>query len=86
MSEAFAPLAALLGPRFTTSEADRALHGQTETWYPETKPCAVAYPENTAEVSEILRICAASGLPLTPYGAASSLEGQHLAFERWAVA
>ena len=74
-------LTALLGDRLVTSEADRRLHGQNETYYPNTPPDAVAYPETTAEVSEIVKICADTGTPVTPYGAASSLEGQHLAVQ-----
>lgn len=76
---ALTALADLLGSRLVTSQADRDLHGQNETYYPVSPPDAVAYPETTAEVSEIVRICAAQGCPVTAYGAASSLEGQHLA-------
>ena len=75
----FDPLAALLGPRFSTSQGDRRHHGQNETYFPNTPPEAVAYPETTAEVAAILRHCHAHDIPVTPYGAASSLEGQHLA-------
>ncbi|MGR3312628.1 MAG: FAD-binding oxidoreductase, partial [Roseovarius indicus] len=74
-------LQALLGERLVTTEADRALHGQNETYYPVTPPDAVAYPENTEEVSAILRLCNRHGVPVTAYGAASSLEGQHLAIQ-----
>ena len=76
---AIAALAHLLGDRLTTSEADRRLHGQNETYYPNNPPDAVAYPETTAEVSAILKICHEHSCPVTAYGAASSLEGQHLA-------
>ena len=76
---AFAALEALLGPRFSRSEAERTLHGQNETWFPVTLPDAVVWPETTAEVSEILKICHAHGVPVTPWGAASSLEGHALA-------
>ncbi|WP_136440624.1 FAD-binding oxidoreductase [Pacificoceanicola onchidii] len=72
-------LEALLGSRLATSEAERRLHGQNETYYPNTPPEAVAYPETTEEVSAILKICHEAGCPVTPVGAASSLEGQHLA-------
>ncbi|AUC52089.1 2-hydroxy-acid oxidase [Sagittula sp. P11] len=80
-TNALTRLTALLGDRLVTSEADRRLHGQNETYYPNTPPDAVAYPETTAEVSEIVKICADTGTPVTPYGAASSLEGQHLAVQ-----
>ncbi|CUH75984.1 FAD-binding oxidoreductase [Tropicibacter naphthalenivorans] len=76
---AIAELHSLLGDRLVTSDAERTLHGQNETYYPNTPPDAVAYPETTQEVSEIVKICARHNCPITPYGAASSLEGQHLA-------
>jgi D-lactate dehydrogenase (cytochrome) len=68
-----------LGDRLVTTAADLTLHGQNETYYPNTPPDAVAYPETTEEVSQILKICHAQGCPVVAYGAASSLEGQHLA-------
>ncbi len=79
VASAITQIAALLGGRLTTAEADRTLHGQNETYYPNTPPDAVAYPETTEEVSAILRICNAEDCPVVAYGAASSLEGQHLA-------
>ncbi len=76
---AIAELKALLGDRLVTTQADRDLHGQNETWYPLTPPDAVAYPETTPHVSDILNICHAHDCPVVAYGAASSLEAQHLA-------
>ncbi|MDD9730402.1 FAD-linked oxidase C-terminal domain-containing protein [Mameliella sp. AT18] len=76
---AIARLQELLGDRLSTSNAECTLHGQNETYYPNTPPDAVAYPETTEEVSQILQICHAQDCPVTAYGAASSLEGQHLA-------
>lgn len=70
---------ALIGDRLTTAQAETTQHGRNETYYPVTPPDAVAYPETTAEVSAILRLCNALGCPVVAYGAASSLEGQHLA-------
>lgn len=78
-SQAITELSALLGERLVTSAADLNLHGQNETYYPNTPPDAVAYPETTEEVSRILKICHAQECPVVAYGAASSLEGQHLA-------
>jgi len=78
-AEALSQLRDLLGDRLSTSTADRALHGQNETWYPETLPDAVAYPQSTDDISAIMKICKQHGCPVTAYAAASSLEGQHLA-------
>ncbi|MGR3793152.1 FAD-binding oxidoreductase [Vannielia sp. SX4] len=69
---------AFLGDRLVTSGAVRDQHGQNETYYPDTPPDAVAFPETTEEVSQILKICHEESCPVVPYGAASSLEGQHL--------
>ena len=73
------PLTALLGERLSTSDADRAQHGRNETYYPDALPDAVAYPETTEEVAAVLRHCSETGTPVTAYGTATSLEGQHLA-------
>ena len=62
-SEAITELSALLGERLATSAADLTLHGQNETYYPNTPPDAVAYPETTEEVSQILKICHAQECP-----------------------
>jgi len=78
-SQTIVALCDLLGDRLVTTAADLTLHGQNETYYPNTPPDAVAYPETTEEVSQILKICHAQGCPVVAYGAASSLEGQHLA-------
>ncbi len=77
--EAIEKLRPILGERLVVSEADRSLHGQNESHFPPTLPDAVAYPETTDEVSQILRICNEKGCPVVAYGAATSLEGQHLA-------
>ncbi len=76
---AFTALEALLGARVSRKGADLALHGQNETYFAPTPPDAVAWPESTAEVSEIMKICHAHGVPATPWGAGSSLEGHALA-------
>lgn len=72
-------LRALLGDRLSTAQAMRDQHGQNETYYPNTPPDAVAFPETTEEVAAILRVCNEEHCPVVAYGAASSLEGQHLA-------
>ena len=58
-------LAALLGPRLSRSDSGRALHGRSESYFPETPPEAVAYPADTAEVARIVTICARHGCPVT---------------------
>ncbi|OWU83951.1 2-hydroxy-acid oxidase [Oceanicola sp. 22II-s10i] len=69
-------LADLLGQAFTRSKSDLDLHGRSESHFPPTPPDAVAYPSTTAEVAEIMRICARHGCPVTAWGTGTSLEGQ----------
>src|SRR5690554_4750239 len=72
-------LAALLGPRLNRSQADRDLHGRSEGHLPPMPPDAVAYPATTAEVTEIVTLCASTALPVIGWGAGTSLEGHALA-------
>lgn len=68
-------LAALLDARFSTKPADREHHGRGESYHAVKAPDAVCFAESTEEVSEIVRICAAAGVPVIPFGAGTSLEG-----------
>ena len=72
-------LAALLGPRFTRSASDRDLHGRSEASFAPMPPDAVAYPESTNEVAQIVAACAQGGVPVIGWGAGTSLEGHALA-------
>ncbi len=76
---AYAKLSSVLETRLTRSKSELDQHGLSETWFPLTPPDAVAYPESTAEVSEIMKICHAEAIPVTAFGAGTSLEGQTLA-------
>ena len=71
----------ILGERVITSVAERELHGENESYYQKALPDAVVYPESTQEVSQIVKVCNEERCPVVPYGAASSLEGQHLAVQ-----
>jgi len=72
---ALAEIGALIGDRLSITHAMRAAHGRGEAFHPDTLPDAVAYPETTEEVQAIVRICAAFGTPVIPFGAGTSLEG-----------
>ncbi|SEQ37307.1 FAD-binding oxidoreductase [Thalassovita taeanensis] len=78
---ALAELSSLLGQRLTRSKSDLDLHGRSETHFPLTPPDAVAYPETTDEVSQIVKICAAHACPVIGWGTGTSLEGQAQAFQ-----
>ena len=64
-----------LGDRLQTGQAIRDQHGHTTTWIETQAPDAVAFPETTAEVADIIRVCADHGVPVIPYGTGTSLEG-----------
>jgi len=63
------------GERFQTGQAIRAQHAHTTTYIPTQAPDGVAFPENTQEVQEIVRACAAHRVPVIAFGVGSSLEG-----------
>jgi D-lactate dehydrogenase (cytochrome) len=65
----------LLGDRFSAAQVVRDQHGRDESWAMPSPPDAVVFPHSTEEVVEIVKICAAHGLPIIPYGAGTSLEG-----------
>jgi len=74
-------LRTLLGDRLTTLDAILDQHGQNEAYYPVTPPDAVAFPESTNEVSEIIKICASHACPVIAFGTGTSLEGHQLAIQ-----
>ncbi len=71
-----AALAARVGNRLVTSQAVREQHGHTLTWIGNQPPDAVVFPQTTAEVQEIVRLCAAERVPVIAFGTGTSLEGQ----------
>ncbi len=71
-----AALAARFGNRLVTSEAVREQHGNTLTWVGNQPPDAVVFPQSTADVQEIVRLCAAERVPVIAFGTGTSLEGQ----------
>jgi D-lactate dehydrogenase (cytochrome) len=71
-------LAALLGDRFSTSPSVLGLHARDESRFAPREPEGVAFPASTEEVAGVVRIAAAHGVPLIPWGAGSSLEGHVL--------
>lgn len=77
-------LHALLGDRFSTSVALREQHGRGEAHHAAALPAAVAFAETTAEVSEIVKLCASENIPVIAFGAGTSLEG-HLSAVRGGV-
>ena len=71
-----AALRARFGDRFQTGAAIRAQHGSTTTWIAPQPPDAVVFPETAGEVAAVVTLCGDAGVPVIPFGAGSSLEGQ----------
>ena len=68
-------LAETFGERVVASPAIREQHGHTLTWVKNQPPDLVIYPRSTAEVSAIVKLCAAHDVPVVPFGTGTSLEG-----------
>jgi len=64
-----------LGERITTNTALREQHSHGEDAQPPVMPDAVVFAETTEDVSRLLALCHAHGVPVVPFGAGSSLEG-----------
>jgi D-lactate dehydrogenase (cytochrome) len=69
-------LTSRFGNRVVTSLAVREQHAHTTTWLPVQAPDIVVLPQSTEEVADIVRLCAERRVPVIPFGAGSSLEGQ----------
>ena len=50
ISAAIDQLSTFLGDRVSTSTAVRDMHGQNETYYPNTPPDAVVFPEGSVRI------------------------------------
>ncbi|WP_419898268.1 FAD-binding oxidoreductase [Roseomonas sp. USHLN139] len=73
---------AFLGDRLTTNAAIREQHSKGEDANPPVLPDAVAFVETTEEVSRLLALCNSHGIPVTPFGAGTSLEGHVVPVQR----
>ncbi|MBS1303806.1 FAD-linked oxidase C-terminal domain-containing protein [Loktanella sp. SALINAS62] len=78
-SSAITALQSLLGDRLSVKKADLVHHGQSESHFANTPPDAVVWPASAAEVSDIVKICAAHDCPVVAWGTGTSLEGHALA-------
>src|SRR6056297_1976703 len=78
-NEAIEALTSSLGQRVSRSKSDLEVHGASETHFAPMPPDAVVYPDCTAQVAEVMRICAAHRCPVIGWGTGTSLEGHALA-------
>ncbi|MBM3677006.1 MAG: FAD-binding protein [Actinobacteria bacterium] len=66
---------ALGATKVSTGASDRALHAEDMTFHAAHEPEVVVYAESTEDVSTVLALAQQHGVPVTPFGAGSSLEG-----------
>ncbi|NML05492.1 FAD-linked oxidase C-terminal domain-containing protein [Sphingomonas sp. G-3-2-10] len=77
--EFFDAARAMFGDRLKTSDAIRLQHGQSEAHFQPAPPDAVIYAHTTEEVVALVRLCVAHEVPVIPFGAGTSIEGNTLA-------
>jgi len=66
------------GDRVQTGEAVRRQHGTSEAHFDPMLPDAVVYARSTADVVDLVRLCTTAGVPIVPFGAGTSIEGNAL--------
>src|SRR5260370_210928 len=74
-------LANLIGPRASVARGVLDQHGQSESYYRALPPDIVVFPETTQEVADIVKLCASASMPIVPFGAGTSLEGNAASVE-----
>ena len=76
VASAIEALAARFGNNLITSQAVRDQHAHTTTWLPPQPPDAVVMAQTTADIQDVVRICAERRVPVIAFGTGTSLEGQ----------
>jgi len=66
---------AVFGDRLHLGEAMRHQHGASESHFDVSLPDAVVFAHSTDEVVALVRLCIAHEVPVIPYGAGTSIEG-----------
>ncbi|MGD0917616.1 MAG: FAD-binding oxidoreductase [Thermodesulfobacteriota bacterium] len=67
--------------RMSTGESILDLHGKDESFHPRRRPEVVIWPLSAEEISKILKIANEKRIPVTPWGAGTSLEGNPIPVE-----
>lgn len=76
--ESALPDLAFLGDRLSLARAVLDQHSQSESHIRSRRPDAVVFPETAEEVAQIARVCSLHKVPMTGWGAGTSLEGHAL--------
>ena len=74
-------LGKLVGERATRAPGIVEGHGRSEAYHAARVPDVVVFPTSTAEVRRIVGLCAEIGMPVVPFGAGTSLEGNAAAVQ-----
>jgi len=67
--------------RMSTGESILDLHGKDESFHPRRRPEVVVWPIRAEEISQILKMANEERIPVTPWGAGTSLEGNPIPVE-----
>ncbi len=74
--EQVADLTSFVSPdRFSTGQSNRELHVQDISYHRGTLPAGIIWPTATKEVAQTLQWCYEQEIPITPWGAGTSTEG-----------
>ena len=76
VTRALGDLRAEFGDRVTTSQSQREHHSSGESHHAPAMPDIVCFPLSTEEVSTAVKISVRHNLPIIPFGAGTSVEGQ----------
>ena len=74
-------LSASCAGRISCSPEVRRQHGGGESYHNTMAPDVVVFPHSTEEVAAIVRLCDREEIPIIPFGAGTSLEGNILALQ-----
>jgi D-lactate dehydrogenase (cytochrome) len=76
--DVLAALEARFGPALHLTDAMREQHGKSEAHFPTALPDAVVYARSTNDVVDLVALCTAHDVPIVPFGAGTSIEGNAL--------
>lgn len=75
-AEGIRELKSRFGALVSDAQIVREHHSRGESYHPPAIPDVVCFPTSSGEVSEVMRVSARFGIPVIPFGAGTSLEGQ----------
>ncbi len=67
------------GEQLHLTDAMREQHGRSEAHFATAAPDAVVFARSTDDVVALVELCVAAGVPIVPFGAGTSIEGNALA-------